>query len=67
VNNFTFPEIFVSNGKYDRCYSQVTNNRFISKIFKVGGFSIKQKNYQHTNTSYYDYDYYLSNKEKEER
>jgi len=67
VNNSEFVKIFVDKGKYGRNYSQVTNNRITSKILLTQTIFRNQKNYQQANTIYYDYDYYLNNKEKEEK
>lgn len=61
-----FLEIFVNNGKYGRCYSQVTNSRILPKIFTRAGMSKRQKSYQHTNAVYYYDDYYLIIRNKEE-
>jgi len=54
-----FLEIFVNNGKYGRCYSQVTNSRILPETLTIQGISKRQGSYQHINGAYYYDDYYL--------
>lgn len=57
-------KIFVDKGKYSKSYLQVTNNKISSKTLLIKTLSKNQRNYKHANIDYYDYDYYLSNKER---